>query len=55
MAIEVAARERALQAQVQQLRIEIDEAKADRQVREITETDYFRDLQRKADALRAAR
>jgi two-component system cell cycle response regulator len=55
MAIEVAARERALKAQVQQLRIEIDEAKADRQVREITETDYFRDLQRKADALRASR
>jgi DNA-binding response OmpR family regulator len=55
MAIEVAARERALKAQVQQLRIEIDEAKADRQVAEITETDYFRDLQRKADALRAAR
>lgn len=55
MAIEVAARERALQAQVQQLRIEIDEAKAERQVAEITETDYFRDLQRKADALRAAR
>ena len=55
MAIEVAARERALKQQVQQLRIEIDEAKADRQVAEITETDYFRDLQRKADALRAAR
>ena len=55
MAIEVAARERALKAQVQQLRIEIDEAKAERQVAEITQTDYFRDLQRKADALRAAR
>ena len=50
---EVAARERALKEQVRELRIEIDEAKAARQVAEITETDYFRDLQRKADALRA--
>ena len=53
MAVEVAARERALKEQVRELRIEIDEAKAERQVAEITETDYFRDLQRKADALRA--
>ena len=55
MAREVAARERALRQQVIELRIEIDEAKSARQVAEITETDYFRDLQRKADALRAAR
>jgi two-component system cell cycle response regulator len=53
MACEVAARERALKQQVRELRIEIDRANADRQVAEITETDYFRDLQRKADALRA--
>ena len=53
MACEVAARERALKEQVRELRIEIDEAKAERQVAEITETDYFRDLQRKAAALRA--
>jgi two-component system cell cycle response regulator len=53
MAGEVAARERALQEQLRELRIEIDEAKTGRQVAEITETDYFRDLQRKADALRA--
>jgi len=53
MAREVAARERALKQEVRQLRIEIDEAKATRQVAEITETDYFRELQRKADALRA--
>jgi CheY-like chemotaxis protein len=53
MACEVAARERALKQQVRELRIEIDEAKAERQVAEITETDYFRDLQRKAAALRA--
>jgi two-component system cell cycle response regulator len=55
MAREVAARERALRQQVIELRIEIDEAKSARQVAEITETDYFRDLQRKADALRARR
>jgi two-component system cell cycle response regulator len=55
MAREVAAREQALQQQVRCLQIEIDEAKAARQVAEITETDYFRDLQAKADALRAAR
>jgi two-component system, cell cycle response regulator len=53
MACEVAARERALHEQLRELRIEIDEAKTQRQVAEITETDYFRDLQRKADALRA--
>jgi len=53
MACEVAARERALKEQVRELRIEIDEAKTQRQVAEITETDYFRDLQRKAEALRA--
>jgi two-component system, cell cycle response regulator len=53
MACEVAAREHALQEQLRELRIEIDEAKTQRQVAEITETDYFRDLQRKAEALRA--
>jgi two-component system cell cycle response regulator len=53
MALEVAARERALRRQVQELRIEIDEAKSARQVAEITETDYFRDLQRRAEAMRA--
>jgi hypothetical protein len=38
---------------VQQLRIEIDETRTARQVAEITETDYFRDLQRKANRLRS--
>jgi two-component system cell cycle response regulator len=52
MAREIAARERALKQQVRELRIEIDEAKAARQVAEITETEYFRDLLRKADAMR---
>jgi two-component system, cell cycle response regulator len=52
MAREVFERERRLKAQVQQLRIEIDEAKAARQVAEITDTDYFRDLEEKASRLR---
>ena len=53
MAREVAAREQALEREVRQLRIEIDARRAATQVAEITETDYFQDLQRKADELRA--
>jgi CheY-like chemotaxis protein len=52
MAREVRAREWRLKQEVQQLRIEIDEVRTARQVAEITETDYFQDLQRKADQLR---
>jgi CheY-like chemotaxis protein len=52
MAREVHVREQRLKQEVQQLRIEIDEARTARQVAEITETDYFQDLQRKADQLR---
>jgi two-component system cell cycle response regulator len=52
---EVAARERALEQQVRELTIEIDEARAAEQAASITETDHFRELQRKADALRASR
>ena len=52
MALEVAARERRLQAQVTQLKIEIDEARTAKQVAAITDTDYFRDLQAKAAKLR---
>lgn len=52
MAQEVAARERQLKEQVRQLVIQIDEQKREHQVREITETDYFHDLQRKAKSLR---
>lgn len=46
------AREKELRAEVQQLRIEIDLAKQQQQVAEITETDYFADLQDKARKLR---
>jgi hypothetical protein len=37
---------------VRKLRIEIDEAQAARQVEEITETDYFHELQEKVAKLR---
>jgi len=53
MAREVTAREQALKQEVSELRIEIDAARAATQVAEITETDYFRDLQRRANELRA--
>ncbi len=53
MAREVRAREQRLKQEVRLLRIEIDETRTARQVAEITETDYFRDLQRKADRLRS--
>ena len=45
-------RERRLKEQVQQLRIEIDEVRAAKKVAEITDTDYFRDLQKRASGLR---
>jgi two-component system, cell cycle response regulator len=52
MATEVRARERRLKQQVRKLRIEIDEVRAARQVAEITETEYFQDLQQKVSELR---
>jgi hypothetical protein len=42
-----------LKRQVEELRIEIDLAKQARQVREITETEYFQQLRERARALRA--
>jgi DNA-binding response OmpR family regulator len=53
MAHEVVAREKQLKLQIQVLRIEIDHAKKTRQVSEITETEYFQELQKKAKALRS--
>ena len=53
MAREVNARERALKEQVKQLTIEIDQARASQQIDAITETDYFRELERRVDELRA--
>jgi two-component system, cell cycle response regulator len=52
MARQVYAREQQLRRQVQQLRIEIDQAKKAREVAEITESDYFQQLLGKADELR---
>jgi CheY-like chemotaxis protein len=52
MASEVAAREAQLKREIRVLRIEIDHAQKSRQVSEITDTDYFQDLQRKARELR---
>ena len=53
MALEVQAREQRLRQEVQQLRIEIAEARKQRQVEEITDTEYFQTLRQRAQSLRA--
>jgi DNA-binding response OmpR family regulator len=55
MAKEVYAREQSLKRQVLELRIQIDEAKRERDVAEITETEYFQQLRDKASKLRNMR
>jgi len=55
MAREVQAREERLRCQVQELKIEIDEARQARKVAEITESDYFKQLRGQADRLREIR
>lgn len=45
-------RERSLRQQVQDLKIEIDEARRQKQVSEIVDSDFFQDLQTRARALR---
>lgn len=52
MAAQVQKREQELRQEIAQLRIEIDEAKKQRQVSEIVESDFFRDLQSKARRMR---
>ena len=52
MAEEVKAREQKLKQQVMELNVEIDEAKKARQVADITQTDYFQQLQQKAQKIR---
>jgi len=52
MALEVRAREDRLRREVTELRIVIDRAREERQVAEITETDYFRSLRSRAADLR---
>jgi CRP/FNR family cyclic AMP-dependent transcriptional regulator len=51
----VDSREQRLKREVAELRIEVDKSKQARQVAEITETDYFRNLREKASHLRAGR
>jgi CheY-like chemotaxis protein len=54
MADEVRAREARLQAEVRELRIEIDSARQSTRVAEITGSDYFKDLRARAADLRRA-
>lgn len=52
MVREVIAREQFLKEQVRNLRIEIDQTRREREVSEITDSDYFQNLQKKAKQLR---
>ncbi len=52
VALEAYIREQELRQKIQQLKIEIDEAKRQKQVSEIVETDFFHDLQIKARNIR---
>jgi methyl-accepting chemotaxis protein len=52
MAREVHLREEKLKQQVKELKIVLDESRQKKKVAEITETEYFKSLQREADALR---
>jgi HAMP domain-containing protein len=55
MCREVYAREARLRQEVHELRIQIDQAKQQRQVSEITESDYFQNLQARAKDIRRRR
>jgi HAMP domain-containing protein len=55
MADQVSERVQTLKNQVAYLRIEVDEAKRNIEVRQITETEYFQDLLKKASLLRGKR
>jgi DNA-binding response OmpR family regulator len=52
MAREISIREQQLRQQVSSLQIEIDQTRMQRQLSAITDTDYFKDLQQQAQALR---
>ena len=54
MAEEIHAREQALKQQVRQLQIKIDRTKQEKQVAEITSTDFFQQLEAKAAKLRGS-
>lgn len=51
-AIQVRERERQLKQQIEDLRVEIDQAKLTRQVEEVTDSDFFRSLQANAARMR---
>ncbi len=51
-AIQVRERERQLKQQIEELRVEIDQAKLTRQVEEVTDSDFFRSLQANAARMR---
>ncbi|HTX91954.1 MAG TPA: HAMP domain-containing protein [Anaerolineales bacterium] len=55
MATKVYQREQTLRKQVEMLKIEIDESKKQKQVSEIADTDFFRELQAKASKMRKRR
>jgi methyl-accepting chemotaxis protein len=55
MVDKVRVREQTLMKQVAELKIEIDEAKQQSQVSEIVETDFFRDLQSRANRMKKGR
>ncbi|MEO0012495.1 MAG: hypothetical protein RLZZ535_884, partial [Cyanobacteriota bacterium] len=52
MAKEIKNREQNLKSQVKELRVEINETKKERQIAEITGTEYFKGLQKKAQRLK---
>lgn len=51
-ALEAYIREQALRQEIRELRVEIDESRKTEQVQEIVETDFFAELQKKADTMR---
>jgi nitrate/nitrite-specific signal transduction histidine kinase len=53
MAEELRAREQALRQQVRELSIQVDQVKREKQVKEITENDFFVDLQKRVTEMRA--
>lgn len=55
MAIQIQQREQSLKEQVSQLRIEIDETKRKKQVSEIVDSEYFKELKEKTNTLRRKR
>ncbi|MFC2059589.1 ECF transporter S component [Chloroflexota bacterium] len=52
MTYKIYTREQVLKQQINELKIEVDKTKAEKQVAEITDTDYFRQLQQKSRELR---